>query len=109
MDFREISVILISNLTSPSVNFFQYTSGTFLFDKNTNHKWTKHGSCFSRNSSLKIILLARKNFTSQTKSKIFPRHVFQNHESQSFGTTNKTLGAIGLFISARVVKSDRSQ
>ncbi|RZQ68891.1 DUF1661 domain-containing protein [Porphyromonas gingivalis] len=63
----------------------------------------------SRNSSLKIILLARKNFTSQTKSKIFPRHVFQNHESQSFGTTNKTLGAIGLFISARVVKSDRSQ
>ncbi|WP_193745771.1 DUF1661 domain-containing protein [Porphyromonas gingivalis] len=53
--------------------------------------------------------MARKNFTSQTKSKIFPRHVFQNHGSQSFGTTNKTLGAIGLFISARVVKSDRSQ
>ena len=26
MDFREISVILISNLTSPSVNLFQYTS-----------------------------------------------------------------------------------
>ena len=26
MDFREISVILISKLTSPSVNFFQYTS-----------------------------------------------------------------------------------
>ncbi|RZQ67327.1 DUF1661 domain-containing protein [Porphyromonas gingivalis] len=63
----------------------------------------------SRNSSLKIILLARKNFTSQTKSKIFPRHVFQNHGSQSFGTTNKTLGAIGLFISARMVKFDRLQ
>ena len=31
MDFREISVILISNLTSPSVNFFQYTSRSKIF------------------------------------------------------------------------------
>ncbi|OWR83035.1 hypothetical protein SJDPG12_10320 [Porphyromonas gingivalis SJD12] len=69
MDFREISVILISNLTSPSVNFFQTRHAPKFSDCTLRKTWFE-----------KIFILVREVKNSQTKTKKFRFQFFQKHK-----------------------------
>lgn len=46
--------------------------------KKRNRNQANRGACFRKFTNENFLTLARKIFTSRTKTKKFPRHVFQN-------------------------------